>query len=71
MGERIRNNFSKRFGGRVRIVYSEKSSTSEKKLRHGRICQAMIQVLSGILGREPTQKELLGIEDISKKKKIK
>jgi hypothetical protein len=69
MGERIRNNFEKRFGGRIRIVYSKKSSASERKIRCERLSQAMIQVLSGILGREPTQKELLGIDDISKKKK--
>ena len=71
MGERIRNNFNKRFGGRVRIVYSKKSSASERKLQYGKLCQAIIKVLSGILGREPTQKELLGIEDISKKKRNK
>jgi len=69
MGERIRNNFEKRFGGRIRIVYSKKSSASERKILCERLSQAMIQVLSRILGREPTQKELLGIDDISKKKK--
>jgi hypothetical protein len=71
MGERIRNNFDKRFGGRVHIVYSKKSSASEKKLHYGKLYQAIIKVLSGILKREPTQKELLGIEDISKKKRNK
>ena len=71
MGERIRNNFDKRFGGRVRIVYSEKSTPSERKFHYGKLYQAIIKVLSGILKREPTEKELLGMEDISKKKKIK
>jgi hypothetical protein len=43
----------------------------EKQLRNGRLCEAIIKVLSGILGREPTQKELLGIEDLRKNKKHK
>jgi len=71
MGERIRNNFDKRFGGRIRIVYTKKSSTSEKQLQYGKICEAIIKVLSSILGREPTQREILGIEDISQKKRNK
>jgi len=68
---RIRSNFNKRFGNRIHIVYSKKYSASERKLRHGKLYQAIIKVFSGILGREPTQKELLGIEDISKAKKNK
>ncbi len=71
MGQRIRNNFNKRFGGRIRVVYAQDSSASEKQLRNGRLCEAIIKVLSGILGREPTQKELLGIEDLAKNKKQK
>jgi hypothetical protein len=65
MGQRIRNNFNKRFGGRIRVVYAQKLSVEEKQLLNERLCKAMIQVLSGILGREPTQRELLGIDDIS------
>jgi len=65
MGQRIRNNFNKRFGGRIRIVYAQKLSASEKQLQNERLCKAMIQVLSGILGREPTQREILGLDDIS------
>lgn len=71
MGQRIRNNFNKRFGDRIRVVYSQNSSASEKQLRDGRFCEAIIKVLSGILGREPTQKELLGIEDLKKNRKQK
>ncbi|MFA5104834.1 MAG: hypothetical protein WC527_06625 [Candidatus Margulisiibacteriota bacterium] len=66
MGQRISTNFNKRFGGRIRIVYAQKSSASEKQFRNGELCKAIIKVLSGILGREPTQRELLGIDDISK-----
>ena len=71
MGGQIKNNFYKRFGSRIDIVYSKKSSSSERKLQYGKLYQAIIKVLSGILGREPTQRELLGMEDISKKKRNK
>lgn len=71
MGKGTRYNFSKRFGGRIRIVYAQKLSASEKQLQDGKLCKAMIKVLSGILGREPTQRELLGLEDISKIKRSK
>jgi len=66
MGKGTRYNFNKRFGGRIRIVYAQKSSASEKQLQDGKLCKAIIKVLTGILGREPTQRELLGLEDISK-----
>ena len=69
MGLRIRDNFNKRFGSRIRITYSEKKSASEKQLHNGKLCKAIIKVISGILGREPTQREILGIDDISKKRK--
>jgi len=65
MGQRIRNNFNKRFGGRIRVVYAQKLSVEEKQLQNEKLCKAMIQVLSGILGREPTQREVLGLDDIS------
>ncbi len=65
MGQRIKSNFNKRFGSRIRIVYAQKTSAPEKQLQNERLCRAMIQVLSGILGREPTQRELLGLDDIS------
>ena len=65
MGQRIRNNFNKRFGGRICVVYAQKLSVEEKKLLNEKLCKAMIEVLSGILGREPTQREILGLDDIS------
>jgi hypothetical protein len=67
MGQRVKDNFSKRFGGEICIVYAKKSSASEEGIQDGELCKAIIKVLSGILGREPTPKEILGIEDISKK----
>jgi hypothetical protein len=65
MGQRIRNNFNKRFGGRIRVVYAQKLSVEEKQLLNEKLCKAMIEILSGILGREPTQREILGLDDIS------
>ncbi len=66
MGQTIKNNFNKRFGGRIRIVYAQKVSVIEKQVLNERLCKAMVEVLTGILGREPTQKELLGIDDLAK-----
>jgi len=66
MGQRIRSNFNKRFGDRIRIVYAQRPSAPEKQFQNERLSKAMMQVLSGILGREPTQRELLGLDDISK-----
>lgn len=48
------------------MVFAQKSSASEKQLQDGKLCKAIIKVLTGILGREPTQREILGLEDISK-----
>ena len=66
MGQRTRINFDKRFGGRIRVVYAQKTSALDKQLQNGRLCEAIIKVMSGILGREPTQREILGLDDISK-----
>ncbi len=66
MGQTIKNNFNKRFGGRIRIVYAQKVSALERQILNERLCKAMIEVLTGILGREPTQRELLGIDDLAK-----
>jgi hypothetical protein len=66
MGRRISTIFNKRFKDQIRIVYAQKSSASEKQFLNGELCKAIIKVLTGILGRAPTQRELLGIDDISK-----
>ncbi len=66
MGQTIKNNFNKRFGGRIRIVYAQKVSVTEKQVINEKLCKAMVEVLTGILGREPTQRELLGIDDLAK-----
>ncbi len=71
MGQRVRNNFDKRFGDRIQVVYAQSLSPSERELRNKKLCEAVIKVLTGILGREPTQRELFGIDDLSKVKRHK
>lgn len=66
MGQTIKNNFNKRFGGRIRIIYAQKVSVTEKQVIGEKLYKAMVEVLAGILGREPTQRELLGIDDLAK-----
>lgn len=71
MGQRIKNNFHRRFGDRIHVVYSQHLSLTEKEALKARLNEAIIKVLTGILGREPTQKELMGIDDLSINKKHK
>jgi len=49
------------------MVYAQRLSTSEKQFQDGKLCKAIMKVLAGILGREPTQREILGVDDISNK----
>lgn len=70
MGQKMESNFKKRFGDRIEMVYVDKPlKASEREMQNIKICKALIGVISGILGREPTQSELLGIDDISLNKK--
>ena len=65
MGQRMSNNFKKRFGDRVSMVYRGKPLiASEQKLQNEVLAKAVIEVLKGILKREPTNEELLGIVEI-------
>ncbi|MBL8013165.1 MAG: hypothetical protein JNN05_04895, partial [Candidatus Omnitrophica bacterium] len=52
--------------GRTSVTYQQKPlEPAEQKIRDGRLVKAYTQVLAGILKREPTQEELLGLVDIS------
>jgi len=68
MGIRLQNNFKKRFGNRpIKVIYPEKPFiASDKCLQNDKLLDAFKAVLTGILKREPTLKELRGLEDISK-----
>lgn len=66
MGQKLSNNFKKRFEDRINVTYQQKHlEPAEQKIRDGRLVKAYTQVLAGILKREPTQEELLGLVDIS------
>lgn len=66
MGQTRDKNFLKRFGGRFSTSFAEKPlSPTERKAQNETLCRAIAEVMAGILNREPTQEELLGLEDIS------
>ncbi len=62
-GRSAKDNFKRRFGdpARIKIEYvKDKISPSEDEYRSEQISKAYAGVLKGILGREPTQEEILG-----------
>ena len=68
-GRSAKDNFKRRFGdpARIKIEYAkDKMSPSEDEYRSEQISKAYVGVLKGLLGREPTQDEILGQKDISK-----
>ena len=63
MGKRIENNFKKRFGDppRITVNFEQKHlDSTEREYRNKRICEAFVAVMTSVLGRKPTRKELLG-----------
>lgn len=69
-GRSIKDNFKKRFGetARIEIRYvKDKILPSEDSYRSEQLSKAYAGVLKGILGRDPTQDEILGKKDISTK----
>jgi len=72
MGQQITKNFQNRFEDRISVSYREKSiEPAEQQIRSTRIVKAFTQILTGILKREPTKEELLGIVDISARKHLR
>ena len=68
-GRSVSDNFKKRFGdpARIKIEYAkDKIVPPEEVYQSEQISKAYAGVLKGILGREPTQDELLGKIDINK-----
>ncbi|MBI5888875.1 MAG: hypothetical protein HZB82_09235 [Deltaproteobacteria bacterium] len=69
MRQRIDKNFQKRFGGRITVSFADRPlPPTERKAQNETLCSAIAEVMAGILKREPTDAELLGVEDISAKK---
>lgn len=59
-------NFRRRFGDRIGMVFADKPlSPAEQRVHNDALVKALREVMAGILGREPTEAELLGVEDIS------
>ena len=71
MGQRLTNNFKKRFGDRKFVVlYPQKPIEGAARRQHNeKITQAFISVLAGVLKREPSVNEISGREDLSLKPK--
>ncbi len=66
MGQKTEMNFYRRFEDRVSVVFSDRPlPPAEAKAENEALCRAITEVMAGILKREPTQEELLGLEDIS------
>ena len=66
MGKPLVSQFQKRFRDRITVVYADKPRTAvEQQVQGETLAMAVTQVITGILKREPTQEELLGIVDIS------
>lgn len=71
MGQRIAKNFERRFTDKIIVYFPKKMpEPSEQEIRNGKIVKALIGVLSGILKREPTQEELLGISEVKVPRKF-
>lgn len=69
MAQRMDKNFRRRFKDRIVVVYLDKSLTpAERKIQDTKLYKAIRQVMAGILNREPTQEEIVGLKDISKHK---
>lgn len=69
MGRSTSDNFKKRFGDpeRIEIKFeTAKLSTFEESCRSEQLSKAYVEVLRGVLGREPTQNEIIGKVDILK-----
>ncbi len=70
MRQRMDKNFQKRFEDRISVVFPERLlAPTEQRARNDSLVKAITEVMAGILKREPTQEELLGLEDISTHKR--
>ena len=66
MGKPLVSQFQKRFRDRITVVYADKPRTAvEQQVQGETLAKAVTQVIAGILKREPSQEELLGLVDIS------
>ena len=65
MGERASKGLNRRFPGGIRVSYPEKPATGiERAARQDLVVKAFTSVLSGVLGRDSTDEEILGIKPV-------
>ncbi len=63
-------NFKKRFGDRIVMTFLDKPlSPMEQKIQNEKVAQAFNGMLSWLLGKEPSQGELLGLQEITPRKR--
>lgn len=66
MARKMDNNFKRRFGDRISISYLVKSFTpAEREVQNTKLYKAIRKVMAGVLKREPTHEEILGLKGIS------
>ena len=71
MSERASKGLNRRFQGGIRISYPEKPATgTERAVRQDLMVKAFASVLSGVLGRNPTDEETLGIKSVTFREKL-
>lgn len=74
MGRSTSDNFKRRFGDPPRIALKfdkKKASFVEDADKSKKLADAAIGILRGVLGRDPTQDEILGKVDISERRRRK
>ena len=70
MGERATRQFEKRFKGGIEINFVDQPlSPCEQEYRNGCLHKAILEIFKAILGREPTQDELVGLTKIEPKRR--
>ena len=66
MSDRASKRLNRRFLGGIRISYQEKPvAGAERIAQQDRIVKAFASVLSGILGRNPSEEEILGFKPVT------
>ena len=71
MGERASKGLNRRFTGGIRVSYPEKpTSGTERSIRQDLVVKAFTSVLSGLLGKDPTDEEILGIKPVTFREKL-
>ena len=71
MGERASKGLNRRFPEGIRVSYQEKIATrAECAVRQDLVVNAFASVLSGVLGRDPLEEEILGLKPVTFREKL-